>query len=277
MPTHISTVPYYNLQDHPEQVIASYLNAINRQEYQRAYDYWGSNPQSFADFAAGFATTSEVKAVINIPNFTEGAAGSIYTAIPTLLLSTHTDGSRHYYLGCYVLRRSNVTPDAPWLIYNGEFSVTNSTDVVQLARACSGYGPPPPDWVYDEMDTPLHMIGSYVNAINQKDYHRAYGYWEMNPQSYADFAAGFADTKSIMAVARIPVWVEGAAGSSFARVATLLIATHTDDSRHIYRACYETRKSNVGPPAPAGWQIFDASASEVSSSNAEQLFSFCGP
>ncbi|RUA17607.1 MAG: hypothetical protein DSY55_01870 [Clostridia bacterium] len=275
MPTHSVTIPYYNHQEQPEQVIASYMNAINNQDYHRAYDYWESNPQSYADFAAGFADTSLVKAVIRIPNMIEGAAGSLYTAIPTLVLSTHTDDSRHVYLGCYVLRKSNVTPDAPWVIYDGEAAIVGNANVEQLAHACSGYGPPPADWVVNFRDSPLRMIGSYVNAINQQDYHRAYSYWERNPQSYSDFAAGFADTASVMAAARIPVWVEGAAGSSFARVATLLIATHTDDSRHAYRACYETRKSNVGPPGD--WGIYTGTASAAPDTDAWQLFTFCGP
>lgn len=276
MPTPSSTAPYYHQQAHPEQVIASYFNAINRQEYQRAYGYWESPTQTYTDFVAGFATTASVNAVIRIPNMVEGAAGSLYTAIPTLILATHTDGSRHVYRACYVLRRSNLEEDAPWDIYQADATIAANANVEQLAQACT-YGPPPPDWVYDEQDTPLHMIGSYINAIDQQDYHRAYGYWESNPQTYADFAAGFADTASVMAVARLPVLVEGAAGSQFARVATLLVATHTDGSHHFYRACYETRRSNMGPPTPSGWMIFRASANVASNTDAWQLFNFCGP
>ena len=38
-------------------LVRSYYNAINRQEYARAYTYFGDNnaPQSYASFAAGYA------------------------------------------------------------------------------------------------------------------------------------------------------------------------------------------------------------------------------
>src|SRR5690349_21692340 len=43
-------------------LVRSYYNAINRQEYARAYTYFGDNnaPQSYSSFAAGYADTVSV-------------------------------------------------------------------------------------------------------------------------------------------------------------------------------------------------------------------------
>src|SRR6266487_1955902 len=59
---------YENLQD-PADLIASYYNAINRKEYQRAYGYWESPPDgaSLAQFAQGYADTTAVMLVIHPP------------------------------------------------------------------------------------------------------------------------------------------------------------------------------------------------------------------
>jgi hypothetical protein len=35
----------YTSQDSPAEVLASFYNAVNRQEYQRAYGYWESPPR----------------------------------------------------------------------------------------------------------------------------------------------------------------------------------------------------------------------------------------
>lgn len=275
-PTPLATPQAYDFQDQPERLITSYANAISRQDYHRAYDYWESAPQTFADFAAGFADTASVLAVIRVPNIIDGAAGSQYAAIPTLLLATHTDGARQVFRACYVVRRTNPemtgSPE-PWRIYNAAVSVAARPNAWQLEHLCDDYGPHTVDLTYDETDTPLHLIGAYANAINQHAYHRAYDYWETNPQSYADFVAGFSNTDFVMAVTLPPAWIEGAAGSSYAQVRTMLLARHTDGSHHPFRACYVTRKSNVTPAEP--WQIYDATASVAPSANAWQLIQVC--
>ena len=80
--------------------------------------------------------------VVSPPTHIEGAAGSQYASIPTLLLSTHIAGSRHNLVGCHVARRANPdiegAPANGWLLFNATVAATpgNTSDVTLLARAC---------------------------------------------------------------------------------------------------------------------------------------------
>jgi hypothetical protein len=98
----------------PLKLLESYYNAIHRKEYLRAYSYWerpGTGPTStppfYPTFVEGYAntafvwlTTGEVRS--------EGAAGTIYHAVPVVLRAYQIDGSTHRFYGCYLLTRTNV-------------------------------------------------------------------------------------------------------------------------------------------------------------------------
>jgi hypothetical protein len=117
--------PKYDDRSDPVRLLTAYYNAVNRQEYQRAYGYWESPPraQTLAQFTQGYATTKDVLLAVNSPTQFEGAAGSAYTSIPTVLVATHKDGSVHTFAGCYVARRSNVQ-DTGWHIYSASIKET---------------------------------------------------------------------------------------------------------------------------------------------------------
>ncbi|MBP0617284.1 hypothetical protein [Jiella mangrovi] len=89
----------------PESLIRSLYNAINRHEYLRAWSYFSdeSGRPDFAAFQKGYETTGGVKLKLGDP-LSEGAAGSIYTSIPTVIESTGTDGAVRVFSGCYVTR-----------------------------------------------------------------------------------------------------------------------------------------------------------------------------
>jgi len=97
----------------PLALLYAWFEAINHQEYARAYTCW-SDPrqalgQSYAQFHRGFATTRRVAIQMGEPQ-TEGAAGSSYTKVPILIVATQTDGTTRTYCGSYTLRRANVPP-----------------------------------------------------------------------------------------------------------------------------------------------------------------------
>src|SRR5215217_463954 len=49
----------------------------------------------------------------------------------------------------------------------------------------------------DDRSGPVEVLGSLTNAINRREYARAYSYWEPDSavlQPYAEFAAGYANT-----------------------------------------------------------------------------------
>ena len=105
----------------PIGTLTAYFDAINAKDYRRAYRLWESPPSSYEQFARGFADTERVRLMVEPSGRTEGAAGSAYIEIPTIVVSTTRSGMDRVFAGCYVMRRSNVR-DRGWLIYRADVS-----------------------------------------------------------------------------------------------------------------------------------------------------------
>lgn len=136
--------PFEDL-DSPVGLLASYYNAITLQDYPRAYSYWETPPDSYDQFAAGFADTASVQVIVQPPTRYSGAAGSRYVEIPTVLLADHFDGTQGMYAGCFVMRTSNLQPpDIPeedvWHLYSADVTEVppDSSIPTLLAEACPG-------------------------------------------------------------------------------------------------------------------------------------------
>jgi hypothetical protein len=89
----------------------------------------------------GYAETAFVFLVVRPPARVEGAAGSAYAGIPTLLIATHTDGSQHAFMGCYVGRRASPGTRAAnegWALYSAVVNAApgNAADVTLLTQVC---------------------------------------------------------------------------------------------------------------------------------------------
>jgi heat shock protein HslJ len=121
----------------PVTTLASYFNAINARDYRRAYRFWDSPPSSFEQFARGFADTERVRLLLEPSARVEGAAGSAYAEIPTIIVATTRSGNDRVFAGCYVLRRSNVQ-DRGWQIYRADVAqVPSSTRLSRiLSQGC---------------------------------------------------------------------------------------------------------------------------------------------
>ncbi|HZN01517.1 MAG TPA: hypothetical protein VFB70_19085 [Pyrinomonadaceae bacterium] len=121
----------------PVATLASYYDAINSRDYHRAYGYWESPTSSYDEFVRGFADTDRVRLLVEPPPRVEGAAGSLYTELTTLLVATTRAGNERVFAGCYVLRRSNVR-DRGWQIYRANFSTVRSNGRVSrlLSQGC---------------------------------------------------------------------------------------------------------------------------------------------
>ena len=81
---------------------------------------------------------------------------------------------------------------------------------------------------------PIEMLVSYYEAINARDYRRAYRLWESPESSYERFVAGFADTDRVRLLVEPSGRNEGAAGSVYAEI-------HDHSRRHYSRrerACF---------------------------------------
>jgi heat shock protein HslJ len=105
----------------PITTLVSYFGAINARDYRRAYRFWDSPQSSFDQFARGFDDTERVRFLVEPSARLEGAAGSAYAQIPTIIVSTTRNGNERVFAGCYVLRRSNVQ-DRGWQIYRADVS-----------------------------------------------------------------------------------------------------------------------------------------------------------
>lgn len=253
----------YTNQTTPPDLLASYYNAINRQEYGRAYTYWNVAPfgQTETQFANGFADTRNVQVAIGLPYLYEGAAGSQYASLPTFLQATHSNSAPTYFIGCFVTRRTTpgISDDpqaALWHIQEATFAPTTDLNPAQLQTACKDTLPA--DFVYDNVSEAALLLGSYYDAINRQDYSRAYNYWRTPPQgsSFEAFRDGFAQTTAVQVVVKLPLAEEGAAGTIYATLPTLLIANENGRSQ-TYVGYFVAQRSNV-EPASMDWSLSSA-------------------
>ncbi len=138
-----TTEQRYENQNSPVELLASYFNAVNIREYERAYRYWETPSGRLDDFARGYADTVSVQLIVQPPTGFEGAAGSIYARVPTVIAARHRDGSEHFFSGCYVTRKSNlistdISKQEIWRIYSASVRpVAGETTISKLlAQAC---------------------------------------------------------------------------------------------------------------------------------------------
>jgi hypothetical protein len=124
-------------QSNPVGLLASFYNAINTRDYQRAYRYFETPPGRLEDFTRGYANTENVTLLVEPPTRIEGAAGSLYAEVPTILIAHQRNGRERIFVGCYVVRKSNIS-GGPWKISRSTISTApNITNVPALfAQAC---------------------------------------------------------------------------------------------------------------------------------------------
>jgi hypothetical protein len=135
------------------------------------------------------------------------------------------------------------------------FLILCATVVAQTQQSKQDGRPP-----RDDRNDPVEMLASYYDAINTRDYRRAYGFWESPQASYERFVAGFADTDRVRLLVEPPGHSEGAAGSVYAEFTAVVVATTRAGSERIFAGCYTLRKSNV---RDSGWRIYRADISTM--------------
>ncbi len=254
----------------PSQVIVSLYNAINRQEYLRAYNYW-MNPAtslgSFPAYANGYQDTASVALVFGKIGGDAGMS-QVYYTIPVILKATARNGTHTNYAACYVVHETSpdvygAPPFSPMGVDRGSAKVAdmNASDASVLASACSGFptGPMTAPAVGASLDIsknnfldnrsgPIETISSFLNALNLKQYVRAYSYFQdpaTYPGAYGPYAAGYANTGSIT-VTFGTVQNEGAAGSLYYKVPLTMHVLTTSSTTQDFVGCYTLR---LGQPA----------------------------
>lgn len=129
----------------PDALLRAYYDAINAKAYGRAYGYWESPPSgvTFDEFAQGYADTASVAVQLGVIA-EQGAAGSQYASIPTVLTATKTNGQVTLFSGCYLERKTNTAVDSSprggkWLLYRATIAEAPAEADAQglLAQGCS--------------------------------------------------------------------------------------------------------------------------------------------
>lgn len=115
----------------------------------------------------------------------------------------------------------------------------------------------------DDRGNPIATLASYYEAINARDYRRAYRFWESPQSSYERFIAGFADTDRVRLLVEPSGRIEGAAGSLHAEITTIVVATTRAGNERVFAGCYVLRRSNV---RDNGWRIYRADISTMPAS-----------
>lgn len=264
----------------PAALMLSYFNALNRQEYLRAYAYYQDTTSigTFDEFMKGYADLQSVSVVFGAIS-SEGAAGSIYYTVPMILNSIQTSGAQQKYAACYILRLpqpANFTapPITPMHIDHGTAAniPLATSDTAALASACTGADYPTgpisqPAAVenitdiskanyIDNRSDPISVISSLMNAVNSRQYVRAYSYWQTPDQTYNVFNAGYFNTQSVTVQFGTPTSNPGA-GQLYYSLPTVLHSTLKDGTQQTFVGCYEFHLSQPAiqatPPfAPLG-------------------------
>ena len=100
----------------------------------------------------------------------------------------------------------------------------------------------------DDRSDPASIVSSLYNAINARQYARAWSYFGQKKPvvSYKAFTAGYADTRHV--TLRIgDVTLDGTAGTTHGKVPVAIRAEKQDGSRTVYGGCYLT--SQLDPDA----------------------------
>lgn len=123
--------------DSPVASLNSYYAAINERRYEQAYRYWESPPSSFERFVRGFADTQRSRLFVEPAASVEGAAGSLYAQIPTIVIAETRNGGERFFAGCYTMRRRN-DPRGTWRIYRANLSPVSANAALtqRLSASC---------------------------------------------------------------------------------------------------------------------------------------------
>lgn len=140
--------PYVDDRTDAAAVVRSLYSAINRHEFTRAWSYFGETKpaKDFDTFVKGYDGTETVDVKTGAVS-EDGAAGSIYYAVPVAIRAKAKDGSEKVFAGCYTVRQVNAQiqepPFDPIHIEKGELKPATAAFDDAVPASC-GDGPPPP-------------------------------------------------------------------------------------------------------------------------------------
>lgn len=125
-------------------------------------------------------------------------------------------------------------------------------------------------------------MASFVNALNHKQYARAYGYWESGASrlpAFAQFRQGYANTASVQ-LTMGTVGSNAGAGQLYFTVPVTLVARTTDGATQTYVGCYTLHLArpeiqSAPPFRPMGISSAKVNLVENSANTAELMKTSC--
>ena len=122
--------------------------------------------------------------------------------------------------------------------------------VLLLAFAAPARAQSPFDFFQDDRSSATRLIESLYNAINRREYARAWSYWGDGALAdYEKFVEGYADTERVDVLTGVES-SDGAAGSVYYSLPVALAAHDTDGSIQIFAGCYLVRQVNPSIQEP---------------------------
>jgi Protein of unknown function (DUF1176) len=104
---------YLDNRSSADELVRSLYNAVNNRDFARAFDYFATPPaKDFVAFQSGYEHTARVD-VITGEVFGDGAAGSTYFSVPTIIKATDDKGAAKVFMGCYTVRQVNGSIQGP--------------------------------------------------------------------------------------------------------------------------------------------------------------------
>ena len=257
------------------QTILDYFDALNEGDYRRAYRYWSgegaSSLRSYDEFARGYANT--VHASVQIETVSEEGVGIARSRTMSVTLASivnepdHTQDVQRFQ-GTYTLQpgAGTASREAAWQIASANIAEVSSD------------GQPPAN-----VADPVTLLRSYFEAIDRREFARAYTYWgylgKASRQTFAQFHEGFATTDHVAVDVGNPE-MGAAAGSAYADVPVVIVATQSDQTTQAFCGTYTLRSTQVPPFDQLGWRIEGAktrvtASIQPGSAEAERLLSGC--
>jgi hypothetical protein len=291
---------YLDDRSSPEEVIRSYYDAIGRRQYLRAYSYWepSTTLPTFDVFARGFEGTTAAQVELGTVGGSPGA-GQLFWSVPAVVLSTTTTGSQAF-VGCYTVHLARpeiqaAPPFKPMAIQTGDLKPSASAAAARaaLAGACGTANATPLPWgapgtgidaarYIDDRSAGEELLRSYYNAVNRKEYARAYSYWEAGAAGLAAFpafSAGYANTRSVALTTKAGT-IGAAAGQTYYTVPAVVTASNTDGSTTVFSGCFTLHlgspNAQATPPfRPLGIQSAKIAQAAAAANATDLLNSAC--
>ncbi len=235
----------------PLSLVASFYNAVNRAEYQRAYDYFEVAPMPFDQFEQGYEQTLSVDVLIN-PHFTiDVGAGNQNARVAAGLIAYDRQAGWQYFVGCYDLHRVNINgPDEPWQIRSSQFELANDLQAMgrRVGQICPATSQP------SAAQTPEQLLTLYSNALNQADYAQAWSYWREQPASdLATWSQQFDANQFNQVLINPQALSDAGAGNLYYSTNLVWLTTDQADQVQVQAGCVTLHRNNTEPNQP--WQI----------------------